>query len=122
MQGARLASAARIIAVDTSDFKLEKAGEVGATHFVNADREDPVKRVLEMTNGGADYAFEVVGFPSIVRQAFDCTAAGGTAVMVGVPPTGSEVSVPAQPPGSGDRALLGTFYGAGRPRVDFPGS
>ena len=83
VQGARLASAAKIIAVDTSDFKLEKAGEMGATHFVNADKEDPVKRVLEISNGGVDYAFEVVGFPSIVRQAFDCTAPGGTAVMVG---------------------------------------
>ena len=119
VQGARLASAAKIIAVDTSDFKLEKAGEMGATHFVNADKEDPVKRVLDISNGGVDYAFEVVGFPSIVRQAFDCTAPGGTAVMVGVPPTGAEVSVPAQPLFR-DRGLLGTFYGAGRPRVDFP--
>ena len=119
VQGAALASASKIIAVDKVDFKLEKAGEMGATHFVNADREDPVKRVLEITDGGADYAFEVIGIPQVVRQAFESIRAGGTAVMVGVPPHGADIAIPAQPLFR-DRTLMGTFYGAGRPRVDFP--
>ena len=88
VQGAVLASASKIIAVDRLDFKLQKAEELGATHLVNADKEDPVKRVLDITGGGADYAFEVIGFPQVVRQAFESIRPGGTAVMVGVPPEG----------------------------------
>ena len=61
VQGGVLASASKIIAVDKADFKLEKAGEMGATHFINAEKEDPVRRIAEITGGGADYAFEVVG-------------------------------------------------------------
>ena len=119
VQGAVLASASKIIAVDKVDFKLQKAEEFGATHLVNAEKEDPVKRVLEITNGGADYAFEVIGFPQIVRQAFESIRPGGTAVMVGVPPVGADISIPGRPLFL-DRTLMGTFYGAGRPRVDFP--
>ena len=119
VQGAALASAARIIAVDKVPFKLEMAESLGATHAVNADREDPVSRVMEITNGGADYAFEVIGFPETTRQAFDCIRPGGTAVMVGVPPTGAEIAVPGMDLFQ-DRTLMGTFYGAGNPRVDFP--
>ena len=119
VQGAVLASASKIIAIDKVEFKLEKAGELGATHFVNADREDPVKRVLEITDGGADYAFEVIGVSQVVRQAFEAIRPGGTAVMVGVPVHDSDITIPAQPLFR-DRTLMGTFYGAGRPRVDFP--
>lgn len=118
VQGAVLRGAAKIIAVDKLDFKLQKAAELGATHLVNADREDPVQRVLEITDGGADYAFEVIGYPEVVRQAFESVRPGGTAVMVGVPPTGADISIPARPLFM-DRTLMGTFYGAGRTRVDF---
>ena len=57
--------------------------------------------------------------PEIVRQAFECVRPGGTAVMVGVPPHEADVCIPAQPLFL-DRTLMGTFYGAGRPRIDFP--
>ena len=100
-------------------FKLDKAAELGATHLVYADKEDPVNRVLHITDGGADYAFEVIGFPHTIRQAFDSVRKGGTAVMVGVPPQDAEISVPGWPLFE-DRTLMGTYYGAGRPRVDFP--
>jgi S-(hydroxymethyl)glutathione dehydrogenase/alcohol dehydrogenase len=119
VQGAVLASASKIIAVDKVDFKLKKAEELGATHVINVDREDPVKRIIELTDGGADYAFEVVGFPEIVRQAFESLRPGGPAVMLGVPPTGVDIAVPGRPLFL-DRTLMGTFYGAGRPRLDFP--
>ena len=91
---------------------------MGATHFVNASTEDPVQRIKEITGGGADYAFEVVGFPALVRQALDSVRTTGTAVMVGVQPTGGEISVD----GSHllyDRTLMGAFHGAARARVDF---
>ena len=119
IQGGVLASASKIIAVDMVDFKLEKAEEMGATHLVNADREDPVACINEITGGGADYAFEVVGFPEIVRQAFLSVRPGGTAVVVGEQPPGAEVAV------DGwelllNRTLMGNYHGAARARVDFP--
>ena len=119
MQGAVLASASKIIAIDKVEFKLEKAGQVGATHLVNADKENPVSRVMEITQGGADYAFEVIGLPEIVQQAFECTRPGGTAIMVGIPPREGNISIKA-PSLYRNRTLMGTFYGAGRPLVDFP--
>ena len=63
VQGGVLASAGKIIAVDKVPYKLELAEQMGATHFVNAEKEDPVERIKEITGGGADYAFEVVGLP-----------------------------------------------------------
>ena len=86
---------------------------------MNADQEDSVESVLEITGGGADYAFEVIGSPQVVRQAFESVRTGGTAVMVGIPPAGAEITIPAGPLFP-DRTLMGTYYGAGRPRVDFP--
>ena len=118
VQGGRLANAAQIIAVDTVDFKLEKAEEMGATHFVNAAKADPVERILEITGGGADYAFEVVGLPAIAKQAFNSTRPLGTTVLVGVFPTGAEMSVDGWELLRG-RSILGNWHGDGRPRVDF---
>jgi Zn-dependent alcohol dehydrogenase len=118
IQGGVLASAGKIIAIDKVPYKLELAEQMGATHFINADKENPVQRIREITGGGADYAFEVVGFPALVRQAIDSVRPTGTAVMVGVQPTGQEVSV------EGwhllqDRTLMGAFHGAARARLDF---
>ena len=103
---------------DTVDFKLEKAAEMGATHFVNAAQEDPVDRILEITGGGADYAFEVVGLPAIAKQAFNSTRPLGTTVLVGVFPTGAEMAVDGWELLRG-RTILGNWHGDGRPRVDF---
>lgn len=77
VQGAALASAYPIIAIDVLDSKLEMAKQFGATHFINAGKEDPVEAVRGLTDGGADYAFEVVGRPDSVTQAFDMVAPGG---------------------------------------------
>ena len=119
VQGAVISAASKIIAVDTVDFKLSKAEEMGATHLVNADKEDAVRRVNEITGGGADYAFEVVGFPSIAEQAFSCVRPGGTAVVVGVQPSGSKISVDGWELLQ-DRALLGSYHGTATVRTDFP--
>ncbi|MDP3062882.1 MAG: Zn-dependent alcohol dehydrogenase [Chloroflexota bacterium] len=121
VQGARLVSATRIIAVDILDNKLEMARQFGATHTINASKEDVVKRVKELTEGlGSDYAFEVIGNPKALRQAFDCLRPSGTAVMVGAPPIGSEVTVEARPFMFAEKILMGTWYGSSRPRIDFP--
>jgi len=119
IQGAVIAGASRIIAVDVKESKLKFAREFGATDTVNALEGDPVEAVIDLTGGGADFAFEVIGNPTTVRQAFDATCPGGTACMVGVPPTGGEVSVPMRPLFL-DRRLIGSSAGTGRPRVDFP--
>jgi Zn-dependent alcohol dehydrogenase len=118
VQGGVLASASKIIAVDRVPYKLELAEQMGATHFINAATEDPVERIMEITGGGADYAFEVVGLPSLVRQALDSVRPTGTAVVVGVQPSDQDISV------DGwhlllDRALIGAFHGSARARVDF---
>ena len=118
IQGGVLASAGKIIAVDRVPYKLELAEQFGATHFVNADTEDPVQRIVEITGGGADYAFEVVGFPALVRQAFASVRASGTAVVVGVQPAGQDISVDGDDL-LRDRAVMGSWHGAARARVDF---
>jgi Zn-dependent alcohol dehydrogenase len=119
VQGAVIAGASRIIAVDVLASKLEFAKKFGATDTVDGSKTDAAKAVVDMTGGGVDYAFEVIGRPQTVRQAFDATCPGGTACMVGVPPEGGEVSVPMRPLFS-DRRLIGSSAGTGRPRVDFP--
>ena len=118
IQGAVFAAASKIIAVDKVPFKLQKAEEMGATHFVNADKEDPVESIKQLTGGGADYAFEVIGFPNLVRMAFESVRPSGTAVMVGVQPPGAEITVDAWDLMM-DRSLIGGFHGSARPRVDF---
>lgn len=119
IQGAALAGAAVIIAIDVIEGKLELARQFGATHTVNAAREDPVAAVRSLSPGGADYAFEVIGRPETMRQAYDATRRGGMAVVVGLAPPGAELSIPA---GSllQEKVLTGSSYGGARPRVDFP--
>jgi Zn-dependent alcohol dehydrogenase len=118
VQGAILAGACKIIAVDMLPFKLEMAKRLGATHLVNASQEDPVAKVMELTDGGADYAFEVIGNPRTVLQAFNSLCQGGTCVMVGAPPEETDVPIPMRPLFL-DRGIIGSSAGSGRPRVDF---
>jgi S-(hydroxymethyl)glutathione dehydrogenase/alcohol dehydrogenase len=93
IQGSRLAGASRIIAVDMSPAKLELARTFGATDGVKGG-PDAVAEVVEMTGGGVDYAFEVIGLPSTLRDAFSMVRKRGTAVMIGVGAAGAEVSFP----------------------------
>ena len=119
VQGCSLASASKIIAVDTVDSKLSYAESVGATHFINSSKQDALAEINRITSGGADYSFEVVGLTDTIDLAFAAIRPGGTCVMVGVPATGAEVSVPGMDLFY-DRTVMGTFYGSARPREDFP--
>ncbi|MGB6836182.1 MAG: Zn-dependent alcohol dehydrogenase [Dehalococcoidia bacterium] len=119
VQGAALAAADPIIAVDVLDRKLEMAEGFGATHFVNASKDNPVKAVRALTGGGADYAFEVIGNPEAISQAFDMVHAGGEAIMVGLSPFGSKTSIDTRGLLS-EKVLRGCSYGSIRPRVDIP--
>jgi S-(hydroxymethyl)glutathione dehydrogenase/alcohol dehydrogenase len=119
IQGCALAGAERIIAVDVHPNKLEMAREFGATDFIDASKEDPVAKVQELTGGGADYAFEVIGLPKAITQAFDMVRRGGEAIIVGMAPAGSEATISA-PAFLGEKVLRGCCYGSTRPRYDMP--
>lgn len=121
VQGARLAGAGTIIAVDLLDNKLEFAREFGATHTVNASSEDVVKRVRALTGGGgADYAFDAIGSEATTLQIIDAIRPGGTAVIVGM--AAMSVRAPIAPyfMALQEKTLTGTIYGSVRPNLDFP--
>jgi len=121
VQGAALVGAERIIAVDTRQNKLEMARTFGATHLVNATREDPVAAVRALTQGrGADYAFEAIGLPATIAQALDCVRKAGTAVVVGLAAAGALVSIDPVALMQQEKTLRGSLYGSSRPRVDMP--
>jgi S-(hydroxymethyl)glutathione dehydrogenase/alcohol dehydrogenase len=120
VQGCRIAGASRIIAIDTNDWKLDLARELGATDSINADAGNPVAEVLEMTGGGVDYAFEAIGLPATVRQALRMTRKGGTMVMVGVVAVGTNVELPGADIVLREKRILGSMMGSNRFRVDMP--
>lgn len=121
VQGARLAGAARIIAVDVRDNKLEFAREMGATHLINSTKEDVVERVKALTGGyGADYAFEVIGLPQTINLAYESVHKGGTAVVVGVADENAELTLKPVWMMRNAKSLVGCNYGSIRPQVDFP--
>jgi len=121
VQGAVLVGAGRIIVVDIVPRKLEFARRFGATDAVDASKEDAVERVLEMTGGeGADYAFEAIGNPTTIAQAFRMVRPGGTAVAIGIAGKDAMVLIPAAMLPYGERRLVGSMYGSARMRVDMP--
>jgi Zn-dependent alcohol dehydrogenase len=109
--GARLAGAATIVAVDRQAEKLERALRRGATHAVDASGGDPVAEVMEITGGGVEYAFEVVGGAGTIRQAWETLRPGGTVMVVGVAPSGLEVALPAIDFLS-EKTITGSYYGS----------
>jgi S-(hydroxymethyl)glutathione dehydrogenase/alcohol dehydrogenase len=121
IQGASIAGAARIIAVDPVELKRATALELGATDTVDPSAGNPVAQVQELTGGrGADYAFEVIGNPATVLQAFDMTRAGGACVVVGVPRFDQTIDLPTMPLILQEKRVLGTVYGSAQVNRDFP--
>lgn len=118
VQGGVLSGAGMIIAVDLSDQKLEWARRFGATHTVNSSKEDPVAAIRELTDGGADYAFEAVGQLAVIEQALNSLGPGGTLTIVGVPKIGSRFEFVVQSLYQ-NKSILGCRYGTARPRRDF---
>ena len=120
VQGARIAGASRILAVDTETSKLDLASDLGATDLLQVAAGDSIAEAVgERVPGGVDYAFEVVGNPALVVEAFRATRPGGAAVMVGSPPTGEDIPVDGRLLFS-DRRLLGTTGGGNVPARDIP--
>ena len=119
VNGAALAGAERIIAIDTVASKLEIARAVGATDTINASNVDPVEAIKELTGGGVHYSFEALGLKRTAEQAFEMLRAGGTATIIGMVPYGVKIEL------HGwdflrDRKIQGTSMGGNRFRVDMP--
>jgi S-(hydroxymethyl)glutathione dehydrogenase/alcohol dehydrogenase len=120
IQGAVLAGADQIVAVDVRQNKLDYAVAFGATDVVNASNQDPVGLVHELTGGGADYAFEALGRAETIRQAYDALRPGGVAVVVGMAPEDDEVAINALSLPRNEKVLMGSYYGSARPWIDLP--
>ena len=119
VNGAAVAGAERIIAIDTIASKLEVARELGATDTLNASNADPVKAVRDMTGGGVHYSFEALGTKTTAEQAFGMLRPGGTATIIGMVPLGVKIELHGYD-FLRDRKLQGTSMGGNRFRVDMP--
>ncbi len=121
IQGARIAGATTIIAVDIDPQKLEWAKGFGATHTVNAKEGDPVAAVKAITNGnGVNYSFEAVGTPEVLKQALFCRDLAGTCVLIGVPGPGPRLDIELQQLFDLGGSLTISWYGNCIPARDFP--
>jgi S-(hydroxymethyl)glutathione dehydrogenase / alcohol dehydrogenase len=119
VQGARLAGAARVIAVDRVDAKLDLARQLGATDTVNAASLDAVQEVIGLTGGGVHYSFEAIGLKVAAEQAFNMLRPGGTATVIGMIPPGVMVEIPGAALLS-EKKLQGSIMGSNRFRIDMP--
>ena len=119
VNGAAIAGASRIIAVDMSPAKDNMARNFGATDFVCAADTDAVKEVLEMTKGGVDHSFEAVGLSKTAEQAFSMIKRGGDANIIGMIPIGQSVTVPGYA-FLGEKKLQGSLMGSNHFPVDMP--
>jgi S-(hydroxymethyl)glutathione dehydrogenase/alcohol dehydrogenase len=120
IQGARIAGARQIIAVDKFEHKLALAKRFGATHAVDASNTDPVDAIRSMTGGtGVEYSFEAIGLKKAAEQAYECLAPGGLATIVGMIPLGQKVEI------DGfsmlfEKRIQGCYMGSNRFRIDMP--
>lgn len=121
IQGARLSSASRIVAIDANPAKEAAARQMGATDFIDASSTgDTVAALRDLgLPNGVDYAFECVGHPALIRQAIDMLDWGGSCIMLGVPKIGTEVSFVVNAMYN-DKSIMGCRYGAARPHYDIP--
>jgi S-(hydroxymethyl)glutathione dehydrogenase / alcohol dehydrogenase len=121
IQGAKIAGASRIIAIDPVELKRKTALTLGATDAVDPSDGNATAQVQALTGGrGADYAFEVIGNPKTVQQAFDMTRPGGACVVVGVPRLDQTIELPSGPLILQEKRVLGTVYGSAQVNRDFP--
>jgi S-(hydroxymethyl)glutathione dehydrogenase/alcohol dehydrogenase len=120
IQGARVAGASRIIAIDPVPMKRESAMRFGATDQIDPGEADPVEQVKALTGGrGVDFAFEVVGAEQLQMQALQMTRRGGTTVFVGIAGGGTFV-LPTFQLAMEDRTVKGSYYGSARVTRDYP--
>ncbi|AIE85804.1 zinc-binding dehydrogenase [Fimbriimonas ginsengisoli] len=120
IMGARVAGAARIIAVDVSEEKLTFARGFGATDGLTAG-PGVVAAIQSMTEGrGADFVFEAVGIPSVQEQCLEAVRPGGTVVFSGISPMGSATNLPGAVLTRQEKTVMGSYYGTSHAPRDFP--
>jgi S-(hydroxymethyl)glutathione dehydrogenase / alcohol dehydrogenase len=120
VQGARLAGAGRIVAMDLRAEKLALATVLGATDVIDVSAADAVRALHDLIPDGADYAFDAIGLTSTTEQAISMLGLGGAAVLVGLPPTGARASFEPLVLAEADQRILGSNYGSVRPAIDIP--
>jgi S-(hydroxymethyl)glutathione dehydrogenase / alcohol dehydrogenase len=121
IQGARIAGAAVIIAIDPVPARREASARAGATHTVDPAEGNPVEQVRALTGGrGADHSFEVVGRPELMVQAFDMARAEGTVTLVGMPALTDTLTLPAIQAVFSGKRLAGSVVGGSQILRDFP--
>ncbi|MEZ5340104.1 MAG: Zn-dependent alcohol dehydrogenase [Acidimicrobiales bacterium] len=119
IQGARIAGANKIIAVDMNAGKLELAQSMGATHVVNASTDDPVAAVQELTGGGVHNSFEAVGMKVTAEQSFKMLRRGGQATIIGMIPVGTNIEIHGVEL-LDEKKLTGSNMGSNQFRTDMP--
>ena len=123
IQGARMVGADKIIGVDINPARQEIARKFGMTHFVNPDevgRDKVVQAIVDVTGGGADFSFECIGNTTTMRQALECCHRGwGESIIIGVAPSGTEISTRPFQLVTG-RVWRGSAFGGARGRTDVP--
>jgi alcohol dehydrogenase len=118
--GAHAAGARQIIAVDLSDDKLEQSKSLGATHTVNAGREDALAHIRELSSGGVEFAFEFAGSIRALDLAYSITRRGGSTVTAGLPPSTARWPLPAVSLVAEERTVKGSYIGTCVPSRDIP--
>lgn len=121
VQGARIAGAATIVAIDPAPGRRDASLALGATHAVDPATGDPIEQVRALTDGrGADYTFEAVGRPELIVQAFDMARAAGTVTVVGMPSKDDVITLPALRAVFSGKRLAGSKVGGAQILRDFP--
>lgn len=120
IQGARLAKADRIVALDLVPAKLDLARTFGATDTIDVSEGDPEELLRSVLPEGADFVFDAIGKPATTEQAIRMLGLGGAAVVVGLPPAGSSASFDPLALAEADQKILGSNYGSITPAVDIP--
>lgn len=119
VQGARIAGAHRIIAIDPIESKRELAKKFGATDTIDPGAGDPVGQIRELTKGGVDHAIEAIGLKPTTEQAFAMLRIGGTATVVGMIPVGTKIEIPGVDFMS-EKRIQGSLMGSNRFQMDIP--
>lgn len=119
INGAAIAGAGRIIAIDMVGSKLNLAKEFGATDVINASEVDAVKAVRDLTDGGVEYSFEAVGLKVTAEQCWRMLRRGGTATVIGMIPVGVNIELHGPDILQG-KTLKGSVMGSNRFRIDMP--
>lgn len=120
IQGAKLVSAYPIIAIDKNPNKKEAAFHFGATHFIDASKEDPIKLIKKICKDGVDYAFEVTGLTEIAELAYKAIQRAGNVILIGQPNENSLAGFPPFWLAQYDQKVIGSCVGSIRPFIDFP--